>query len=126
MMTRHGGPLKWVQANRRRLDSHQTIGSLLHGVVRSATDARGEIAERVGEVVDDEFARAARIGRVERGTLVVLVENNALASEFHRRWRAVLSNELQRMAPTLRIRDVRFEVGGGGIPIDGRRNLQTI
>jgi hypothetical protein len=90
------------------------IGDLLsqliarRGYAREESTAALEGAWRTA--AGERFAGCSRAGSVRRGTLEVTVSNNLVAQELGFQ-KAELIERLERLAPEVRVANIRFRVG---------------
>ncbi len=110
--------LDWVARNRARTDRRQLAGDVVAKIVdrlgRQSEEPAGRVAEILAGVVDEEFRRHCRVGRVVAGTLAIQVDEPACVSVFTRRWSLCVLEAVRSCRGCGSIRQVVFEVGSYG------------
>lgn len=91
------------------------LADVLHDLVARRgylqTLSSDDLAATWSSVVGGEFARHSRPGHVRRGMLEVFVSDSSLVQELTFQKRSLL-RKLQEAAPSFKVRDIKFRVGG--------------
>lgn len=91
------------------------IGRVLQDYARRSNLRRGEdlanLRVVVGQVLGEEFMARCRVLAVQRGTLIVQVDDPALAYHYRRTCLFSLREHLSRAVPQARISDIQFRIG---------------
>ena len=115
--------LDWVARNRARPDRRELAGEVVAKIVdrlgRQSEEPTGRVAEILAGVVDEEFRRHCRVGRIVAGTLAIQVDEPARVSVFTRLWSLRVLEAVRSRRGCGSIRQVVFEVGsyGRSIPL---------
>ncbi len=113
--------LHWVQVNRRRKTNVLPLGSAVRRVVAELAERADprlpEVARRMAELVDGEFAGHCRIADIQGAQLCVLVDSASLVAPLRMRWERSLARFLSKLRLAPPVRSVRFEYGLGGLSV---------
>jgi len=119
--------LRWVwknchqsPASRRRINE-QRIGKVAAelfdegGVVRARWLTR--LQRAIASGTDDEFRNHCSLEGLQAGVLVILVDNESLVQVMRIRWLLSLRELLAEQCRGLRITEIRFRQGRGGLSL---------
>lgn len=98
------------------------LGSALRRVVAELAERADprltELARRLPELVDGEFAGHCRIAEIQGAQLRVLVDSASLVAPLRMRWERSLTRFLSTLQLAPPVRRVRFEYGLGGLSVN--------
>ncbi len=120
--------LDWVARNRARTDRRQLAGDVIAKVAErlgwQSEEPAGRVAEILAGVVDEEFRRHCRVGRVVRGVLTLEVDEPACVSMLARQWSSRVLEAVGSRRGRGTIGKVVFEAGSCGreIPLSSDVN----
>lgn len=115
------GQLAWIQRNRTKAVRTVPLGAVARawadGFKTRQTGLVGRINVELRPVVDDMFRRCCVVGGVNRGTLVIGVDDASLVGWMARAWRTRLIRVLTEAG--MSVSDVRFEYHRAPLTVTG-------